>query len=68
MAIYQELVDRFGFTSRYNSVKRFCRHLKQREPEQFDRLEFLPGEEAQVARARRPGIPRAARIESPGSS
>lgn len=48
MAIYQELVDRFGFTSRYNSVKRFCRHLKQREPEQFDRLEFLPGEEAQV--------------------
>lgn len=48
MAIYQELVDRFGFTSRYNSVKRFCRHLKQREPKQFDRLEFLPGEEAQV--------------------
>lgn len=48
MAIYQELVDRFGFTSRYNSVKRFCRHLKQREPEQFDRLEFLPGEECQV--------------------
>jgi len=25
MAIYQELVDRFGFTQRYNSVKRFCR-------------------------------------------
>jgi transposase len=48
MAIYQELVDRFGFTSRYNSVKRFCRHLKRREPEQFDRLEFLPGEECQV--------------------
>ena len=24
------------------------RHLRQREPEQFDRLEFLPGEEMQV--------------------
>lgn len=48
MAIYQELVDRFGFTQRYNSVKRFCRALRGREPEQFDRLEFLPGEECQV--------------------
>jgi len=47
-AIYQELVDRFGFARRYNSVKRFCRGLRAREPEQFDRLEFLPGEEAQV--------------------
>ena len=47
-AIYQELVDRFGFARRYNSVKRFCRALRRREPEQFDRLEFLPGEEAQV--------------------
>lgn len=48
MAIYQELVDRFGFARRYNSVKRFCRALRARAPEQFDRLEFLPGEEAQV--------------------
>ena len=48
MAIYQDLVDRFGFVQRYNSVKRFCRGLRRREPEQFDRLEFLPGEEAQV--------------------
>jgi transposase len=47
-AIYQELVDKLGFTHRYNSVKRFCRSLKRCEPEQFDRLEFLPGEEAQV--------------------
>lgn len=47
-AIYQELVDRFGFTSRYNSVKRFCRGLRTEAPEQFDRLEFLPGEEVQV--------------------
>ena len=48
MAIYQELVDERSFTLRYNSVKRFCRALRKREPEQFDRLEFLPGEEAQV--------------------
>jgi transposase len=48
MAIYQELVDTRGFIAAYNSVKRFCGKLRQREPEQFDRLEFLPGEESQV--------------------
>ena len=48
MAIYQELVDWYGFQSRDNSVKRFCRSVRKGEPEQFDRLEFLPGEEAQV--------------------
>jgi transposase len=48
MAIYQELVDTRGFAARYNSVKRFCAKLRKREPEQFDRLEFAPGEEAQV--------------------
>jgi transposase len=47
-AIYQDLVDQFGFTGRYNSVKRFAGRLVLREPEQFDRLEFAPGEEAQV--------------------
>ena len=47
-AIYQDLVDLHGFTLRYNSVKRFVAKLQQREPEQFDRLEFAPGEEAQV--------------------
>jgi transposase len=48
VAIYQELVDAFGFAQRYNSVKRFCRALRKREPEQFDRLEFPAGNEAQV--------------------
>ena len=48
VAIYQELVDERGFTQRYNSVKRFCRGLRRREPEQFDRLEFGPAEESQV--------------------
>lgn len=47
-AIYQDLVDLHGFTHAYNAVKRFVGKLKFREPEQFDRLEFAPGEEAQV--------------------
>lgn len=47
-SIYQDLVEGFGFTHRYNSVKRFVRTLKAREPERFDVLESFPGEEAQV--------------------
>lgn len=47
-AIYQDLVDQHGFDSAYNSVKRFIAHLRHKEPEQFDRLSFLPGEEMQV--------------------
>jgi len=48
MAIYQDLEELFSFTYRYNSVKRFVRLLKRKDPEQYDRLEFLMGEEAQV--------------------
>lgn len=48
VAIYQDLVERMGFTHRYNSVKRFVRKLKRKDPKQYDRLQFLPGEEAQV--------------------
>lgn len=48
MAIYQDLVDHHGFAARYSSVMRFVRKLRHQEPEQFDRLEFLPGEEMQV--------------------
>jgi transposase/5S rRNA maturation endonuclease (ribonuclease M5) len=47
-AIYQDLVEQHGFTHKYNSVKRFVRGLKKKDPKQFDRLEFPPGEEAQV--------------------
>lgn len=47
-AIYQDLVDLHGFTHAYNAVKRFVGKLKFLEPEQFDRLQFAPGEEAQV--------------------
>ena len=48
MAIYQDLVDQHGFAGKYNSVKRFVAALRHKEPEQFDRLDFLPGEEMQV--------------------
>lgn len=48
MAIYQDLVELYAFTHRYNSVKRFVRLLKRKDPERYDRLEFLMGEEAQV--------------------
>jgi len=48
MAIYQDLVDLHGYVGAYNSVKRFAGKLRHREPEQFDRLAFPPGEEMQV--------------------
>lgn len=48
VSIYQDLVEQQGFRHKYNSVKRFVRKLKAREPERFDVLEFMPGEEAQV--------------------
>ena len=63
MAIYQDLVDIHGFDGAYNSVKRFAAQLRHKEPEQFDRLSFLPGEEMQVdygegAPTRAPGTER----------
>jgi len=48
VSMYQDLVEAHGFAHQYNSVKRFVGRLKAREPERFDVLEFLPGEEAQV--------------------
>ncbi|HVH81554.1 MAG TPA: IS21 family transposase, partial [Stellaceae bacterium] len=47
-SIYQDLVEEFDFTHRYNSVKRFVRALKVREPDRFDVLDSEPAEEAQV--------------------
>ena len=60
ISIYQDLVEQFAFEHKYNSVKRFCRALRRKDPVQYDRLEFPPGEEAQVdyglgAPTRRPG-------------
>lgn len=48
MAIYQDLVEMYGFSNKYNSVKRFVRKLKEKDPERYDHLDFPPGEEAQV--------------------
>jgi transposase len=48
MAIYQDLVDGHGCTGAYNAVKRLTGKLRHREPEQFNRLASLPGEEMQV--------------------
>ena len=62
-AIYQDLVDQFGFVASYNSVKRFAGSLIEDDPAQFDRLEFAAGEEVQVdygegALSRYPGTDR----------
>ena len=42
------MVDHFGFSASYNSVKRFAGSLIEHDPAQFDRLEFAAGEEVQV--------------------
>jgi transposase len=47
-SIYQDLVEIHGFPHKYSAVKRFVRKLKARDPKQFDVLEFIPAEEAQV--------------------
>ena len=47
-SFYQDLIGGRRVTHRYNSVKRFVRLLKAREPERFDVLESQPGEECEV--------------------
>lgn len=47
-SLYQDLVEQHDFPHGYNSVKRFVAKLRARDPERFDVLEFLPGEESQV--------------------
>jgi transposase len=49
MGIYQDLVDKHGFTSSYQSVQRFVRKLRGAvSPEARAIIETRPGEEAQV--------------------
>ena len=45
---YQDLVEQYAFEHKYNSVKRFCRALRKKDPRQYDRLEFGLGEEVTV--------------------
>jgi transposase len=48
-AIYQDLVDDYGFTARYQSVKRFVRQLRgQPGPQACAVIVTQPGEEGQV--------------------
>jgi transposase len=46
--IWQDLVDDHGLTSRYHSVRRFVKRLRQDRPLPFRRMEVEPGQEAQV--------------------
>lgn len=46
-AILQRLRER-GFTGSYSAVRRFVKHLEERQPDVMVRMECQPGEEAQV--------------------
>jgi len=46
--VYQDLVERFGFTGGYDCVKRYSRKIRKRNPRWFERLPTAPGLEAQV--------------------
>jgi transposase len=49
MAIYQDLVDQYGFTGAYESVKRYVRKLRGTQPPEARAVILTaPGEEAQV--------------------
>ena len=49
MAIWQDLVDQYGFPARYASVRRFVGRLRgQRTPEAHPVIVTAPGEEGQV--------------------
>ena len=47
-AIYQDLVEHYGYEGAYNAVKRFARALVPRSPKVSCRFETDPGQEAQV--------------------
>jgi len=46
--IWQDLIDVFGFTAKYQSVRRYVARLQQKTPELVRRMEVAAGEEAQV--------------------
>lgn len=46
--IYQDLVQKTGFTASYQSVKRYVRRRKAADPKRIWRIEVEPGEEVQV--------------------
>jgi transposase len=46
--IWQDLVELHGYAHGYLTVQRYVHRLKRRHPEVADRMEHLPGDEAQV--------------------
>ena len=46
--IWQDLVEQHGYPRGYLTVQRYVHRLKRRHPEVADRMEHLPGDEAQV--------------------
>jgi len=46
--IWQDLIDEFGFTAKYQSVRRYVARLQQKTPQLVRRMEVAAGEEAQV--------------------
>ena len=54
--IYRALVDRFGFTGSYSSVRRLVRKLRAQSPKATCILDFAPGEAAQVDFGKGPTI------------
>ena len=46
--IFQDLVDELSFTGSYDSVKRFVRKLRKKQPEVFAVIPTFPGKEGQV--------------------
>jgi transposase len=54
--IYRTLVEQFGFTGSYSSVRRLVQKLRDRRPKASCILEFAPGEAAQVDFGKGPRI------------
>ena len=54
--IHQILVDQFGFTGSYSSVRRMVQSLKLRQPVATCLLDFAPGEAAQADFDKEPDI------------
>jgi len=54
--IHQALVDQFGFSGSYSSVRRFVQNLGIHQPEATCVLDFAPGEAAQVDFGKGPDI------------
>jgi hypothetical protein len=54
--IYRALVDRFGFTGSYSSVRHLVRKLRAQSPKATCILDFAPGEAAQVDFGKGPTI------------